>query len=297
MSIEFKHVRTLRLIQTLLERADALYHQDMTLVSHTDRASYERDGVVILRGVLSPATLATIERGVKKNLSHPSEWSNDYTPADSDGRFFDDYVNWKTINEFSTTALTGELPQIAGDLMGTRTPRFFHEHVLVKEPGTATPTPWHHDDPYYGVEGMNNVSVWVPLDPIPASIALRCIRGSHVVPRRFIPNRFVDDSPYVAAAAGFELFPSVEELESLGETMVCDAQPGDVVAFHFRTLHSAPGTATHPNRRRIVSYRYVGDDVRWATRPWKTSPPFEPNGLVDGDVLDDDRFPRIQLEV
>jgi ectoine hydroxylase-related dioxygenase (phytanoyl-CoA dioxygenase family) len=121
------------------------------------------------------------------------------------------------------------------------------------------------------------------------------LRGSHQIPRRFIPNKFVDDSPYVAEAAGFELFPTVEELESLGETVVCEAQPGDVVAFHFRTLHSAPGTTNHSSRRRIVSFRYIGDDVRWATRPWKTSPPFEPHGLQDGDVLNDDRFPTVAL--
>jgi ectoine hydroxylase-related dioxygenase (phytanoyl-CoA dioxygenase family) len=179
--------------------------------------------------------------------------------------------------------------------MGTDTPRLFHEHVLVKEPGTATPTPWHHDDPYYGIDGLDNVSLWVPLDSVPATVALRCLRGSHQIPRRFIPNKFVDDSPYVAEAAGFELFPTVEELESLGETVVCEAQPGDVVAFHFRTLHSAPGTTNHSSRRRIVSFRYIGDDVRWATRPWKTSPPFEPHGLQDGDVLNDDRFPTVAL--
>jgi len=268
----------------------------VAILSTTDIQTYQQDGVVILRGVLPPSDLAVIEQGVEKNLRQPSQWSNDYTPADSGGRFFDDYVNWPSIEEFKSTALSGVLPRIAGELMNTTTPRFFHEHVLVKEPGTATPTPWHHDDPYYGVEGLDNVSLWVPLDPIPSSIALRCIRGSHRVPRRFIPNRFVDDSPYVAQAAGFELFPSVEELESLGETVVCNVQPGDVVAFHFRTLHSAPGTATHSHRRRIVSYRYVGDDARWTSRPWKTSPPFEPLGLNDGDVLDDVRFPQVHLE-
>ena len=161
--------------------------------------------------------------------------SNDYTPEGSGGRFFDDYVSWKRIPQFADAALRGVLPRIAGELMGTDEPRFFHEHVLVKEPGTATPTPWHHDDPYYGVEGMQNVSLWVPLDPVPSSIALRCIRGSHLVPRRFIPNRFVDDSPYVAQASGFELFPTIDELESLGESVECPAGPGDVVAFHFRT--------------------------------------------------------------
>ncbi len=257
--------------------------------------TYHRDGVVILRGLISPQTLTSIEKAVTTNLDSPSSWSNDYTPEGSTGRFFDDYVNWQRIPEYGDTALSGVLPQIAGQLMGTNQPRFFHEHVLVKEPGTSTPTPWHHDDPYYGVEGMDNVSIWVPLDPIPTTIALRCIAGSHRLARRFIPNRFVDDSPYVAQAAGFELFPSEEELEALGETIVCDVQPGDVVAFHFRTLHSAPGTATHPMRRRIVSYRYVGDDARWITRPWKTSPPFEPEGLNDGDVLDDARFPRVSV--
>lgn len=271
----------------------------MPLVSPDDVQTYRRDGFVVLRGVIDPGTLALIEQGVAKNLAAPSKWSNDYTtqadPGAPKGRFFDDYVNWGAIEEFSRTALSGPLPRIAAELMGTDRPRFFHEHVLVKEPGTATPTPWHHDDPYYGVEGMDNVSIWVPLDTVPASIALRCITGSHLSPRRFIPNRFVDDSPYVRAAEGFETFPSVEELESLGTVVTCPAEPGDVVAFHYRTLHSAPGTAHHAHRRRVVSYRYVGDDARWITRPWKTSPPFEAEGLVDGDVLDERRFPLVRI--
>ena len=264
----------------------------MPILTPDQVRTYAADGVVILRGVVPVETLATLARGVDRNMADPSPWSNDYT-VDGNGRFFDDYVSWQRIGEFAEVALHGVMPAIAGELMGTTRPRFFHEHVLVKEPGTATPTPWHHDDPYYGIEGMDNVSLWVPLDPVPATIALRCIRASHLIPRRFIPNRFVDDSPYVAAAAGFELFPSVEELESLGETVVCEARPGDVVAFHYRTLHSAPGTTGHPDRRRVVSLRYLGDDARWITRPWRTSPPFEADGLNDGDEPDDVRFPRV----
>ena len=267
----------------------------MAVLSPEVISTYHRDGFVILKGVVPASTLALLAEGVDENLAHPSKWSNDYTPEGSGGRFFDDYVSWQRIDQFRQAGLTGVLPQLAGELMGTTSPRFFHEHVLVKEPHTVTTTPWHHDDPYYGVEGNDNVSLWVPLDPAPATVALRCVRGSHQLGRRFIPNRFVDDSPYVAAAAGFEFFPSIEELESLGEVVVCDVEPGDVVAFHYRTLHSAPGTTGHAQRRRVVSFRYVGDDVRWITRPWKTSPPFEPLGLNDGDVLDNDRFPVIAL--
>jgi len=57
-------------------------------------------------------------------------------------------------------------------------------------------------------------------------------------------------------------------------------------------LHAAPGTVGHGGRR-AVSLRYVGDDARWGTRPWRTSPPLEPHGLRPGDELDDPRFPVV----
>ena len=206
--------------------------------------TYRHHGVVVLPQMLDRGTLDAIADGIAMNMASPSIWSNDYTPKDAGGRFFDDYVNWQRIDHFKTSATTGPLPRIAGQLMGTKRPRFFHEHVLVKEPGTVTPTPWHHDDPYYGVDGMDNVSLWVSLDDIPETIALRCLAGSHRLGRRFIPNRFVDDSPYVDAASGFERFPTVDELESLGESL--PARRRLATSSHFTsercTLPLAPRT-------------------------------------------------------
>ena len=93
--------------------------------------------------------------------------------------------------------------------MGSHTTRFFHEHVLVKEPGTREVTPWHHDQPYYCVDGDQNVSFWVPLDPYrrsPASVRGRLPPlGSLVRPpslRRPRPLRGQDDR--------FELVPDVD---------------------------------------------------------------------------------------
>lgn len=266
-----------------------------TLVSAEDVETYRRDGVVVLRGVLPGDLLEALAAGVDKNLAEPSDWTNDYTPKGAGGRFFDDYVSWERIPEFRNAALAGPLPEIAGALMGTRRPRFFHEHVLVKEPGTVTPTPWHHDDPYYGVDGMDNVSLWVPLDPVPEAIALRCVVASHLTGQRFIPNRFKDDSPYVTNAQGFRLMGDPARWWADPGVRAFPAEPGDLVAFHFRTLHAAPGTESHPGRRRVVSFRYLGDDARWAQRPWTTSPPFPDGGLAPGDLPDEARFPVITL--
>jgi ectoine hydroxylase-related dioxygenase (phytanoyl-CoA dioxygenase family) len=56
--------------------------------------------------------------------------------------------------------------EVAARLMGSERVQMFHDHVLVKEPGTSKPTPWHQDGPYYFVEGTQTVSFWSPLDPV-----------------------------------------------------------------------------------------------------------------------------------
>lgn len=254
---------------------------------------YQRDGVVVLRDLVGTDALQALGDGVEANMSSPGPWANEYTPVGSTGRFFDDYVNWQRIQQFADVGANGTVPEVALQLMGTREARLFHEHVLVKEAETREVTPWHHDDPYYGIDGMDNVSIWIPLDLIPIEIALSFIVGSHRLDKRFIPRRFADQSEYVDSARDFVHLPDANELRN-EPIITCPVQPGDAIAFHFRTLHCAPGTAGHNvKRRRAVSFRYVGDDARFATRPWRTSPPLEGNGLQPGDALDDPRFPVV----
>lgn len=41
--------------------------------------------------------------------------------------------------------------------------------------------------------------------------------------------------------------------------------------FDFRTVHGARGNLS-TSRRRVLSLRWLGEDVRYAERPGKTSP-------------------------
>ena len=56
-------------------------------------------------------------------------------------------------------------PEAAAQLMQSDQVQFFHDHILVKEPGTAKATPWHQDAPYYFVDGKQTISFWIPIDP------------------------------------------------------------------------------------------------------------------------------------
>ncbi len=264
------------------------------MISASDIEKYQHDGVVVLRNVLTQQAIAELSDALELNMQSPGPWANEYAANSQQGRFFDDYVNWSRFDAYKAHALSGALPEIALALMNKTSGRFFHEHVLVKEAGNNQVTPWHNDEPYYGIDSQSNVSLWAPLDPIPEQIALRAILGSHRWGKKFIPRKFVDQSPYVASAAEYEPLPDSQQLDAADNIESFEAMPGDVVAFHFRTLHSAPATTNYGSRRRVVSFRYVDSDAIWATRPWKTSPPLEPRALQPGDLLNDERFPLIK---
>jgi ectoine hydroxylase-related dioxygenase (phytanoyl-CoA dioxygenase family) len=269
----------------------------MTTITDVDIEAFGRDGVAVLRGAVSPHWIERLAEGVEFNRAHPSDWSHWYTNPDESIGFWTDYVTWKHVPPYREAVFDSGLATVAARLMRSTTARFFHEHVLVKEPGAAERTPWHHDQPYYSVDGDQNVSMWIALDPVPAASGLRFLAGSHLWNRWFIPRKFIDHTPYADESDRYELLPDIDALiadhPDQHRVISFDIEPGDLIAFHYRTLHDAPGNLSATTRRRAVSLRWVGDDAVWAERPWQVSPPYESEGLEVGDQLDDERFPLV----
>ena len=183
---------------------------------------------------------------------------------------------------------------MAARLMGSSTARFFHEHVLVKEPQTESRTPWHHDLPYYCIDGTQTVSFWTPLDPVPRSVCLELVVGSHRWGKSFLPKKFVGID-YEREGEALDAMPDIDARRDEFEIASFDMAPGDAIAFHFLTVHGAPGNASESARRRAFAHRWVGDDIRFRIRGGEVSPPFPEahRRLRDGDPLDDPEFPLV----
>jgi len=159
----------------------------------------------------------------------------------------------------------------------------FHDHVLVKEPGTSKPTPWHQDSPYYFVEGEQTVSFWCPVDAV-TDASLRCVAGSHLWEKPVLPTRWLSEEDFYPDQ---DAYMQVPDPDAEGMNIVEWAmQPGDAVAFNYKILHGARGNGA-------FSLRLVGDDARYITRPGRTSPPFPGHDMTDGQKLREDWFPTI----
>lgn len=249
--------------------------------------SFQRDGVVHLPGAFT-AWVDGIREAIEQNKRAPSWRERTYLPEDGSAPFFQDYCVWSQFPGYRALVMDSPMAAIAARLMGSRTARIFHDHVLVKEPGNSVATPWHHDQPYYLVEATQSVSLWVPVDPVPRQRSIEFIAGSHLWGKGFRPKRFDGSDLYPDDDS--EIVPDVEHDRDTLDIRGWDVEPGDAIAFDFRTLHGAPANDSRL-RRRVTSIRWVGDDARFVKRPDRTSPYFPGLEYEDGAAFEGEEFP------
>ena len=256
------------------------------LVTQSDIDSYQSDGVVLIKGLFANH-IDELRAGIDRNMADPGPYGAENTKAGEGGRFFDDYCNWTRFPEFENVIRTSPAAEVAADLMGSKRVQMFHEHILVKEPGTTKATPWHQDAPYYFVEGQQTISFWSPLDPVKDN-SLRCVVGSHLWDKPVLPTRWLAETNFYPDSDRYMPVPD-PDAEGM-DIREWEMDPGDAVAFNFSILHGARGNTTNA-RRRAFSLRLVGDDAHYVERPGPTSPPFPGHDMKPGETLRQDWFP------
>jgi ectoine hydroxylase-related dioxygenase (phytanoyl-CoA dioxygenase family) len=252
--------------------------ESCNLVTETDVSVYDRDGVVVLRQVISADWIGRMQTAVDRVIASPTDIGATY------GAFSHDMFLWRHDEDFRAFALDSPLPAIARSLMRTSRLNLFFDQLLVKEPGLAAEIKWHQDLQTFPVSGTQAISIWVPFDQAsPANGVVSYARGSHLWGTMFRDRNYRNGS-------GPEVPPQAEM-----DIVNWELEPGDVVVHHPLTLHGSPGNQTATNRRRALSVRYTGDDVRFQPK----EPNFmSTNGIPLPDVpagamLDHELFPLL----
>ena len=261
----------------------------MALVTEEMVETFQRDGVVLVKGLWKD-WVDVIRAGIERNMAEPGPYAAENLKPGEGGRFFDDYCNWTRIPEFRDVIENSPVAGVAAALMRSPTVQMFHDHVLVKEPGTSKPTPWHQDGPYYFVKGAQTVSFWSPVDPV-TDATLHCVAGSHRWPKEVLPKRWLAETDFYPDPEAYMPVPDPDaEGMDIREWAM---EPGDAVAFDYQTLHGARGN-TAATRRRAFSLRLVGEDAHYIERPGRTSPPFPGHDMKPGERLREDWFPYLR---
>lgn len=278
----------------MMPSADHLAQDAAALIDPDLLDDFQRDGAVCIRQLLSPDEVALLRQGIDANLAAPSPRALVASRPDDPGLFIEDFCNWQHNPAYRALIFNSKLADTASALMQSRSVRLYHDHMLTKEAGTRQRTPWHQDQPYYNVEGRQNISFWIPVDAVAKSATLEFVAGSHRGPW-LMPRTFMQNEARWFPEGSLADLPDIEADRSAHHILGWALAPGDVVAFHMLALHGSAGVEPG-QRRRVFSVRFLGDDMVHAPRRWKTSPDFP--GLAEqlpaGVAMDHALFPLMR---
>ena len=265
------------------------------------RDAFAKDGVVLLRGALDRAALAEAQRAYEWSLAHPSRSASTF--PGSDGVFYQDLANREAWPAYERLVRESRAADLAGELWGSDQVWFMYEQVFRKEGGRTRRTPWHQDTSYLPIAGERLVVMWISFDPVARENSLEFVRGSHRG-TLYDGSRFDarDDTAPLYGDGSMPRLPDIERERERFDIVSFAVEPGDVVAFHPSLLHGGAPTVAG-GRRRTLSLRFFGDDVRYAPRlgfggvvPDEPTTYFQelPGLLQPGDPFRHPGFPKVR---
>ncbi len=235
--------------------------------------AYRRDGFVAVRGVFTVPEAARFR-------SAALDLADRQSGRVQGGTVFTQLVNaWQIDEAMAALTLDPRLGEIATSMSGMPM-RLWHDHMLIKQPGTSTPTEFHQDQPYWPHEGCRHaLSMWIALCDVPAE------RGCMT----FIPRSHelgpLAPADFGSANSMFDIAPEL----AYGPRVTLPLRAGDLTVHNSCCAHGATANVTQdPRVAHIVLF--MDAETRYRQR---AHPVTDPLDLREGDVLDGEAFPLV----
>ena len=156
----------------------------------------------------------------------------------------------------ASKGIAGRLQQLLEEPVAM--PLAHHNCIMTKQPGYSSDTGWHQDIRYWSFSRPQLISVWFALGTENlANGCLRLIPGSHRMefePGQFDEKRFLRDD-----------LPKNQPL--IESNIPAELEPGDILFFHCRTLHSASRNFSDRTKYSVVfTFRPVSNSPLPGTR-------------------------------
>ena len=111
-------------------------------IGKQDIESFERDGVICLRGIFDNAWLVRMQMATERILLNPGPLSDD---LHNGGRFLNDNFMWTRDEDFRAFVFQSPAAEIARQVLPSEKINFLADNLLVKEPLANSPVSWHND--------------------------------------------------------------------------------------------------------------------------------------------------------
>jgi ectoine hydroxylase-related dioxygenase (phytanoyl-CoA dioxygenase family) len=221
-------------------------------LTEEQRAAYQRDGHILLRGVCSPEEVAAYRPVLTGTVARHNRETRKLEDRDTYGKAFLQIGNlWRKDEAARGFVFARRFARIAAELMEVDGVRLYHDQALYKEAGGGH-TPWHQDQYYWPLDTNNTITMWMPLVDVSVDMGpVTFASGSHK--EGFLGHIAISDD----SEAYFDRF-----VKERGYPVVCQGMRAGDATFHSGwTLHSAPGNASRTDRE-VMTIIYYPDGIR-----------------------------------
>lgn len=210
--------------------------RDRPLLSGLHREEFDRQGYLHVRRAFSRLEMQGLRSAVEA-LSTPKD-----SPAVASDR--PDTWMWPRSPAVADLIFGGSLGTMASQLLRTDGIRLISD-VLFRRMGHVKGTPWHRDSDFWNFTDGSALTMWIPLQDTPASMALQYVAGSHTSSNLRMLRRF--EKALVSASRPIQSF---------------DMSLGDIAIHHYRTLHAST-RYREPHLRQALAIHLIDANARF----------------------------------
>jgi len=239
------------------------------IVTAEEHEAYERDGFVVIEGLVTEAELDRFEPLVTEAVRVRSDPDSRALPERSlYEQSFQQCINlWEDFPALRPLVFHPRVGQAAAELLGVEVVRLWHDQALYKRAG-GRDTDAHQDQPYWPIAETDTITAWIPLQGSTIeSGAMAYLPGSHRTGLRKFQNIFTADD-----VKEFLASPEIAEIDPVWVEV-----PRGGVAFHSGlTVHMAKPNVTGTDRAVQTMIMFADGCTRSTSR-------FHPS--VDRDAI------------
>ena len=271
------------------------------ILSSEEVSKFKKDGAIFLKGKFDKTWIKKLQKGIERDIKNPSPRFKSHTVEKGIPAYLEDYWTWDLVPEFKDFVFNSPYAKIASELMSAKKINLVMDNWFLREAGSKSSTPFHHDVSYFDMEGTMCV-LWLPLQATKRNEGVVWVKGSHLWNKLFLRVLFkdghkVEGKERVIDGKKYELPPDILGNKDKYEFLKWDCELGDCVIFDMRTLH---GTLSSLIPKKTLSrytlrvakedskISYIGD---WTSYNYRKA--MQDAGYKNGDPLGGKMFPTL----
>jgi len=262
---------------------------------------FQKDGAIFIKGKFDHKWIEKLKIGIEKDIKNPSPRFKSHTNQNDLPAYLEDYWTWDLVPEFTDFVFNSPYSEIASELMSADKINLVMDNWFLREAGSKSATPFHHDISYFDIEGTMCV-LWLPLQPLKINEGIAWVKGSHLWNKRFLRVFFkdgheVEGDECTINGIKYENPPDILGNKGKYEFLQWDFEIGDCVIFDIRTLHGVLSSSIPKKTLSRYTLRVAKEDAKisyagdWTNFTYTQE--MKNAGYKDGDALGGKMFPQL----